>query len=267
MGMRWTRWLSLPLLWSALAIGGLAPSWAAAQPGEWERPPEPEPPPLTPRGTFDETWFPEHPGAMVEASAGVSVAPLGRTLMLDVDAELASGLALGARGTFAHCEHCNFSADSFDGAHDVGVAYAYAGWSRPNFMFGGTMLLAHGQGLESGVDRFGYGAGFLLRIGRVDGLRLDTGFGIVVSPPHHRSLSGAIVLHDELRVPLFGRGVYRVALEARSEFTIIDPFFWIPSVGLRVRTGPVVFGLRAHFVMAQAASAVLWVGYRADSLR
>ncbi|NOY92106.1 MAG: hypothetical protein GXP55_12990, partial [Deltaproteobacteria bacterium] len=234
----WVRLLAGCLLAASVAFT----SQARALPTGWERPPEPEPPAVTPRSTFVETWSPAHPASMVEASVGVSATPPGRALTLDVDVELAPGLAIGAHGLFARCSDCYFSDESYESVHDLGSAYAYAGFSRPNFMIAGTLLLLRGEGLESAFDRFSYGAGLLLRLGRVDGLRLDTGFGLVVAPAVSRWVDsgpgyvdttptgGAIVLHNELRVPLFGRGDYRVGLEARSEFSIIDPFFWLPSV-------------------------------------
>jgi len=261
---------------SSLLVGLAFASQARALPPDWERPPAPEPPPATPRSVLVETWFPAHPASMVEASVGISATPPGRTLTLDVDVELPPGLAFGAHGLFARCSDCYFSDESYEGVHDLGFAYAYVGFSRPNFMLAGTLLLVRGEGLESAFDRFSYGAGVLLRLGRVDGLRLDTGVGLAIAPAARRfvdsdpvyvdaaSTGGAIVMHNELRVPLFGRGDYRVGLEARSEFSILDPFFWLPSVGLRARVGAIVFGVRAQFVMQDLHSAVLWLGYRAD---
>jgi len=185
--------------------------------------------------------------------------------MLDADLETAPNVALGVHGTLRHCTACNIANDAYDHPHEVGLADAYVGYASRNYMVAGALVVTHGEGLESGEDRFGYGSMFLVRAGRVDGLRFELGLGFVVTDIARDGGPGggaAFVLHNALYVPLFRRGRYQLELEARSEFAIPDPFFWIPTVGLRVRAGPVVFGGRAQ-LMSKASALMLFVGYRA----
>jgi len=223
-----------------------------------ESPPAPEP---APQSWLDRTWLPARPPQYFEAVVGASAYPLARSFTLDLDATPGRSLAVGLHGTLTHCDACNIAADAEDRPHEVGLGYAYLGYEGSNYMVAGAFALTRGEGLESRANRFGYGPMFLLRIGHIDGLRLGLGVGIDVVFSHPNS--GGLILHSALDVPLFRSGSVQLDLEARSDFTIPDPFFWIPSLGVRMRTGPVVFGVRAQ-LFAHANSLMLLLGYHRE---
>jgi len=188
--------------------------------------------------------------------------PQTRSFQLDAEGEAGANFAFGLHGSLTHCRACNVGSDAERRLHDVGFAYAYVGHARRNYMVGGAFLLTHGLGLDSNTDRFGYGSMFLLRLGRVGGLRLELGTGWVVTASDHTG-SGAFMLHNALRVPLVHVDAFQLDFEARSDFAILDPFFWIPSLGVRVRAGPVIVGVRG-ILMEHANSLMLFMGYHQE---
>ncbi len=176
--------------------------------------------------------------------------------MGDVDVELPRGLALGFRGVYGRCNPCNRRDVGLEDIRE-GIARVHAMYSRPNFAVGGTLLFARGADLESSAFSAKPGFGSQLRLGRVEGLRMDTGVGVLVD----RQL--ALAFHWAMYVPVFAwrfdRTVLRVLLESRVEILIPHPTLLLVTAGMRVRVGPVLVGLRGA-VFEEDLSLMLVVG-------
>ena len=100
------------------------------------------------------------------------------------------------------------------------------------------------------------GGGLWLRLGRVDGVRVDaavSGLG--------GARGGSFLFLGSIRIPVFAAESVRVWLEGRTEVSIPSPVFVMLTGGVRARVGKFLIGFYAPVVLEQP-SVLLSLGIR-----
>lgn len=196
--------------------------------------------PDEPETRLRNTFAPNHPGTYLYAALTGAAAPTnvaGRGWMFDLHYEPESNAMFGLRGAVGLCDNCNLG-----GA----LVHLYAGHSRRNFAIGASVDLVYGKsGLlsenNSEVEHeFGFGLGAWVRVGRLEGIRLELPTTGLVTEERNIGLA----LHADLRVPLFANDRVRLYVQTRVE-SGLNPWFLMGAVGVLLNVDHLVVG--AHF--------------------